>query len=320
MRDLAESCVKKDDSPNAGFDKRLYDEARKRSKESDGFESFRNMHKNVKDVMFEGEGRSDAGTSSSTASNSQSCSSESSSSSSFKIPQGVPNRHRGGGSSTGERGGSVGRGNRGFNRQRRDNRPEKPDFMKNPEKWKRYSLEDVKDVTDSSNSAAAFAFLDDLKKRKEEGRERMEEDGGMEGGGDRGNDGKCPTKIVFKAPLNSREKMDKKITRKVVLKDQEEEEEETIDDGNAIAYEIEIEGMGKDDDEEEEEEEEHKVEDDNNRDSSVVSGSLGSKFVMKEYVVGAGNGKGKSRGKKEKPKIGKEIKLSHLDDEDEEED
>ena len=45
-----------------------------------------------------------------------------------------------------------------------------------------------------------------------------------------------------------------------------------------------------------------------------MSGSLGSKVVMKEYVVGVGSRKAKTEVKKDKPKIGKEIKLSHLDD------
>ena len=50
--------------------------------------------------------------------------------------------------------------------------------------------------------------------------------------------------------------------------------------------------------------------------SSLHSGSLGSKHVMKEYLVGGEKKERKIERKKEKPKPGKEIKLSHLDDED----
>ena len=157
MRDMADACVKKDDASSSAavcFDKKLIDEANKRNKESDGFESFRKIHKNVKNVMFQDEGRREGETAVGSSS------SPTTSATSFKIPRGIPNRNRGGG-------GGGNRGHDDVNRRRRDNRPDKPDFMKNPEKWQRYSLEDVKDVTEASNSAAAFAFLDDLKKRKE---------------------------------------------------------------------------------------------------------------------------------------------------------
>lgn len=43
-----------------------------------------------------------------------------------------------------------------------------PDHRVNPQNWKRYSLEDTSDVSDSSNSKAAFAFLEERKKLREE--------------------------------------------------------------------------------------------------------------------------------------------------------
>ena len=69
---------------------------------------------------------------------------------------------------------------------------------------------------------------------------------------------------------------------------------------------------------EEEKEEKRKEERTHESSSSLVAGSLGSKHVMKEYVVGAEK-KERKKERKEKPKVGKELKLSHLDEEDGEE-
>ena len=43
-----------------------------------------------------------------------------------------------------------------------------PDFVKNPENYTKYSLKDVPEVSDRSNSAAAFDFLRKLKDGKQE--------------------------------------------------------------------------------------------------------------------------------------------------------
>lgn len=48
-----------------------------------------------------------------------------------------------------------------------------PDFKVNPHKWKKYSLEDA-DCSDRTNTAAAFNFLREIEKRKEE---EMEQEG-----------------------------------------------------------------------------------------------------------------------------------------------
>src|SRR5699024_3675435 len=42
-----------------------------------------------------------------------------------------------------------------------------PDFKKNPHKWKKYSLADVKDedMSDRSNTKTALSFLNELKSR-----------------------------------------------------------------------------------------------------------------------------------------------------------
>lgn len=59
-----------------------------------------------------------------------------------------------------------------------------PDYKKNPHKWKKYSLEDA-DCSDRTNTAAAFDFLREIEKRKED--EEEEKDVSEE-----------PSKIVFK--------------------------------------------------------------------------------------------------------------------------
>ncbi|CAG9861276.1 unnamed protein product [Phyllotreta striolata] len=41
-----------------------------------------------------------------------------------------------------------------------------PDFKKNPHKWTRYSLDDVEEVSDRSNTKAALSFLEELNHRK----------------------------------------------------------------------------------------------------------------------------------------------------------
>jgi len=49
-----------------------------------------------------------------------------------------------------------------------------PDHKKNPGKWTKYSLADVDTMTDKSNSAAAFDFLNTIKSRKKGNEELME--------------------------------------------------------------------------------------------------------------------------------------------------
>ncbi|XP_055608283.1 protein TSSC4 [Uranotaenia lowii] len=51
-----------------------------------------------------------------------------------------------------------------------------PDFKKNPHKWTKYSLEDV-DISDRSNTAAAFSFLRQIEsQRRDSGIEHSEDD------------------------------------------------------------------------------------------------------------------------------------------------
>ncbi|XP_063701332.1 U5 small nuclear ribonucleoprotein TSSC4 [Culicoides brevitarsis] len=65
-----------------------------------------------------------------------------------------------------------------------------PDYRKNPHKWKKYSLEDA-DCSDRTNTAAAFNFLREIERRKEdEADQRMDEE--------------KPSKIVFKKSVKLR--------------------------------------------------------------------------------------------------------------------
>ncbi|XP_058461619.1 U5 small nuclear ribonucleoprotein TSSC4 [Malaya genurostris] len=49
-----------------------------------------------------------------------------------------------------------------------------PDFKKNPHKWTKYSLEDV-DISDRTNTAAAFSFLREMETQKQEDEKMAEE-------------------------------------------------------------------------------------------------------------------------------------------------
>lgn len=80
------------------------------------------------------------------------------------------------------RGGHRGGGQRG--------RKHVPGYWKNPEKYTKYSLEDVDMTNNRGNSQAAFSFLADLRKRKEGDEEEDKFDGA--------------TKVQFKRPTKKR--------------------------------------------------------------------------------------------------------------------
>jgi len=94
-----------------------------------------------------------------------------------------------------------------------------PDFRKNPQKYTKYSLEDV-DVTDNAgNSAAAFEFLRQLDGRKR----KMEE-----------IEGDREEKVLFKQPVKKRDGVEGKKEKKPSSKgptlshlmDEDEEEDD----------------------------------------------------------------------------------------------
>ena len=54
------------------------------------------------------------------------------------------------------------------NRKSRKGRGKVPDFVKNPKNYTKYSLEDVPELSDRANFAAAFDFLKQLKEKNNE--------------------------------------------------------------------------------------------------------------------------------------------------------
>lgn len=131
-----------------------------------------------------------------------------------------------------------------------------PDFKKNPHKWTKYSLDDVKDedISDKSNTKTALSFLKELESRSK-GMECEDDDDDGEGQG---------SKIVFK----------KRHTNPT-------QEEKNIPDKSTFRS---------------------------------------SKLVMPEYSVGQKASKDKKRDKATKPTgKGKELKLDHLLDEEDDE-
>lgn len=51
-----------------------------------------------------------------------------------------------------------------------------PDYLEHPERWTRYSLDDVAETSDRHNSQVALSFLQDLRKRREEREGRHDRD------------------------------------------------------------------------------------------------------------------------------------------------
>jgi len=143
-----------------------------------------------------------------------------------------------------------------------------PDHKVHPEKWTKYSLADVDNMTERSNSAAAFQFLKTIKSSKQTSQtnddcevEQMD----------------VQEKPVFKKPSKKKSEFSKPS------ENDEQDSNETLD--------------GK------------------------KSSFSGSKNVMPEYVVGAKTSNKKEKKKpKEKSKMEDKLTLSHLGQEEEEED
>ncbi|KAG5672675.1 hypothetical protein PVAND_002786 [Polypedilum vanderplanki] len=128
----------------------------------------------------------------------------------------------------------------------------RPDYEKNPQKYRHYSLADVTDTSDRMNSSAAFSFLREMEERKSN---------------QRAIESSEPEKIVFKNSTKLRPK-------------EEHNEDEQLQKNKII----------------------------------------GNKFVCKEYVVGEKREKVKSKKTTSSistsSKSAKQLKLSHLDDDD----
>lgn len=132
-----------------------------------------------------------------------------------------------------------------------------PDFKKNPHKWTKYSLEDVKDedISEKGNANAAFSFLKQLKERKS-----LE----MESNDSNADSRELPTKIIFKRHTS--------LTVKA---------EDDVDDKPSFKS---------------------------------------SKVVMPEYIVGQKVKKEKKTKNENASGKGKELKLDHLLEDDDEDD
>lgn len=73
-----------------------------------------------------------------------------------------------------------------------------PDYCKNPQKWKKYSLEGI-DISDKTNSSAAFAFLKEIDQRNNPTTERLTE---------------LPSKIEFQKSVRIKNELNKMNTNK----------------------------------------------------------------------------------------------------------
>lgn len=76
------------------------------------------------------------------------------------------------------------------------NRHKAPDYTKNPSKYTKYSLSDVPNVSDRSNTQTALSFLKELSDRKEKVQELTD------------NAEENPSKIMFKRPRRNEHKND----------------------------------------------------------------------------------------------------------------
>lgn len=88
-------------------------------------------------------------------------------------------------------------------------------FQKNPHKWKKYSLDDA-DISDRTNTSAAFAFLAEIEKRKDVEEERAS-DNAMD------TDDSASGKIVFKKQSNTSKYRKPSFNQSAVLRNEIDE-------------------------------------------------------------------------------------------------
>lgn len=82
----------------------------------------------------------------------------------------------------------------------------------NPHKWKKYSLGDT-DISDKTNASAAFAFLNEIEKRKDSDREKHVDEDAMDSIDD--------NKITFKRKSsNLNEKQRSSLKRSIALREE----------------------------------------------------------------------------------------------------
>jgi len=148
-----------------------------------------------------------------------------------------------------------------------------PDHKKNPDKWTKYTLADVDNMTDRSNTAAAMQFLQNIKKNKSEDEPAFDPS----------------QKVVFKKPAK------KCATSSLSSEENHRDEMNTTPDDEPMP---------------------------NDADTNPETGEarprfVGSKQILPEYNFGAAKRTKKQPTDKARKsgKPGKEMKLSHLDDE-----
>lgn len=142
-----------------------------------------------------------------------------------------------------------------------------PDFKKNPGKWTKYSLADVDNMTDRSNTAAALQFLQTLKNKTEDDQPAFDPS----------------QKLVFKKPLKKKETSSR-------VEDHQQ---------NQMTKETQAEDS-----------------DDTSSNAANKGSFVGSKQIMPEFNFGVKRNKDKPEKTPTKSaKHSKEMKLSHLDDE-----
>lgn len=162
------------------------------------------------------------------------------------------------------RGGSYRGGNRGGNRGGRGGeRGHIPDYKKNPGNWTKYSLADAENVTDRSNTAAAFQFLKSIKSGNKSDSDN-EESSSMD----------TSEKLVFKKPSRKKGEGNSKSTDANISTT---DEDDSTDQAEASAVDTEIAKESK-------------------------AKFVGSKNVMPECVVGAKPTKDKKVKEKSKMK------------------
>ncbi|XP_061188234.1 uncharacterized protein LOC133196308 [Saccostrea echinata] len=115
-----------------------------------------------------------------------------------------------------------------YHNYRGNRRQRTPDYKAHPEKWTKYSLEDVgnEDMSESSNTRAAFAFLEERRKLRE---------GEMKAEAVNTEDTSCSKGIfTFKKPVKNESKKD---TCKVSSKDTLQPSNSNDDENITLSYE-----------------------------------------------------------------------------------
>ncbi|XP_031619978.1 protein TSSC4 [Contarinia nasturtii] len=104
-----------------------------------------------------------------------------------------------------------------------------PDYQMNPHKWKKYSLDDA-DISDKTNTSAAFAFLAEIERRKDMEEEKRARENEMDC-----DDDSSSGKIVFKKRTSSVDNRKPSFNQSTALrKEIEESDDRNESDAKAV--------------------------------------------------------------------------------------